>query len=258
LFARTLGTRLAELHAVLAKPSDDPAFDPEIATDEDVANWTESAEIQLTAAFDILATIKEWQDPAMASHAALVEKHQARLLKLLPSLSCAGLNSLRTRVHGDFHLGQVLVASGDAVIIDFEGEPSKPVQARRAKTSPLRDVAGLLRSFQYAAATAAGAIAGGSDTLGSEGDAAFQRFVDDVSNQFLTAYRAVEAQLEHRWVTDPAAEAALLDLFLLEKSAYEICYEAANRPTWLAIPLRGLVDIAVRLLAIEPEPAHAE
>ena len=257
-FARALGTRLAELHAVLAKPANDPAFDPEVAGAADVENWSEGAKAQLVAAFDTLAGVKEWQSPEMAAQVVLLQKHRAALLKLLPKLARAGLKSLRTRIHGDFHLGQVLVASGDAVIIDFEGEPSKPVQARRAKSSPLRDVAGLLRSFQYAAATAAGAIAGGPDTLGSRGSTAFQRFVDDASSQFLAAYRTVEAQVQHRWVTDPDAEAALLDLFVLEKSAYEICYEAANRPTWLAIPLRGLTDIAVRLLELKPEPTHAE
>ena len=257
-FARALGTRLAELHAVLAKPSEDPAFDPESADAGDVRNWADGAHAQLVAAFETLAAIKDWPDSGMAAHAALAQKHRATLLKLLPALSQAGLKSLRTRIHGDFHLGQVLVASGDAVIIDFEGEPAKSVEARRAKTSPLRDVAGLLRSFQYAAATAAGNFAGGSEVLGNEGNVAFQRFVDDASSQFLAAYRTVEAQVEHRWVTDERAEVALLDLFLLEKSAYEICYEAANRPTWLAIPLRGFVEIAARLLDLKPERVNAE
>ena len=79
-------------------------------------------------------------------------------------------------------------------------------------------------------------------------DAPLGRFVTDMSGQFLTAYRAVARQAAPRWVQDDAAEAALLDLFLLEKVAYELCYEAANRPDWIWIPLRGFVDIAARLL----------
>ena len=252
LFARSLGTRLAELHAVLARPSDDEAFNPEIADEADLNAWAEDAHAQLLAAFETLSSIRDWPDPATAARAAMVLNDGEALLELLPKLSAAGSESLRTRIHGDFHLGQVLVASGDAMIIDFEGEPSKPVDVRRAKSSPLRDVAGLLRSFQYASAAAAAAAVGGAERLGEEGKTAFQSFVDDMSAEFLTAYRNVEQSAENRWVTGHKAETALLDLFLLQKSAYEICYEAANRPSWLPIPLRGFSDIAQRLLKIHP------
>jgi maltose alpha-D-glucosyltransferase/alpha-amylase len=143
------------------------------------------------------------------------------------------------RLHGDFHLGQVLVADSDAYIIDFEGEPAKPLAARRQKSSPLRDVAGLLRSFHYAVAAA---------------QSPHVRFVPQMSEVFLAAYHAVESAATPRWLHH---EDALLDLFLLEKSAYEICYEAANRPAWLAIPLRGFAEIAARVLKIMPETPDA-
>jgi maltose alpha-D-glucosyltransferase/alpha-amylase len=174
-----------------------------------------------------------------------VLENRGKILGLLPDLAGAGAGTLATRVHGDFHLGQVLVSTGDAYIIDFEGEPSKRLEIRRSKTSPMRDVAGLLRSFHYAAAAQSPAGPAKSQTA-----AALMRFVEEMSAQFLTAYRAVERNAEWRWVENEASETALLDLFLLEKSAYEICYEAANRPTWLGIPLRGFAEIAARVLNV--------
>jgi maltose alpha-D-glucosyltransferase / alpha-amylase len=160
-------------------------------------------------------------------------------------LARSAAGALKTRVHGDFHLGQVLVAQGDAVIVDFEGEPARSLEERRAKGSPLRDVAGLLRSFDYAAAMAASTEAAGAPA--ERRVALIQRWQQDSMRAFLDAYHAVEAAAERRWV--PAgAEAALLDLFLLEKAAYEVRYEAANRPDWIGVPLRGLAAIAERLV----------
>jgi maltose alpha-D-glucosyltransferase/alpha-amylase len=149
----------------------------------------------------------------------------------------------------------VLVSSGDAYIIDFEGEPARPMDERRAKTSPLRDVAGLLRSFDYAVAVASGRAEGPAHT--SPGQATvLDRFADDASAAFLSAYRAVHAESPRKWATKAAAP-ALLDLFLLEKAAYEICYEAADRPAWVGIPLRGLARIAARIVASAKERQDA-
>jgi maltose alpha-D-glucosyltransferase/alpha-amylase len=174
--------------------------------------------------------------------AAFVLKHADAISNVATKLAQSGIGTLQTRIHGDFHLGQVLVADHDAYIIDFEGEPAKPLALRRAKSSPMRDVAGLLRSFHYAVAAA---------------ESAQTRFVSQMTEQFLTSYHEVERAASPRWVADEAAGAALLDLFLLEKSAYEICYEAANRPAWLAIPLRGFAEIAARVLKILPETQDA-
>jgi maltose alpha-D-glucosyltransferase/alpha-amylase len=244
-FARTIGTRLAELHALLARPSPDPAFDPVPFSAADAKALGAGAATQLQAAFDSLAKIDEHPNEETARAAAFVLDNRARITKLLPTLANAATGTLATRIHGDFHLGQVLVGTGDAYIIDFEGEPAKKLEVRRAKSSPVRDVAGLLRSFHYAAAAAA---LGPATTTGAAAAQPLARFVEEVSAQFLAAYRTVERSAAPRWIEDEAAEAALLDLFLLEKSAYEICYEAANRPTWLAIPLRGFAEIAGRLL----------
>jgi maltose alpha-D-glucosyltransferase/alpha-amylase len=150
----------------------------------------------------------------------------------------------------------VLFASGDAYIIDFEGEPSKSVEVRRAKSCPVRDVAGLMRSLQYAAAAARLNRTGAHAGSGAQSANAMQRFVDEMSAQFLNAYYTVSEG------SAPDAQEGLygrplLDLFLLEKAAYEICYEAANRPTWINIPLRGFNEIAMRVLNTAKEKVDA-
>jgi len=233
-FARAIGTRLAQLHEVLAKPSGENEFNPQPATAQDVQVWADAARSQLSAAFN---TLRQQKDPS--PDAAFVLQHAEALSNIVTALAQSGAGSLQTRIHGDFHLGQVLVAENDAYIIDFEGEPAKPLDYRRAKSSPLRDVAGLLRSFHYAVAAA------GSPQL---------RFVPQMSAAFLTAYHAVETAASPRWLDQ---KSSLLDLFLLEKSAYEICYEAANRPAWLPFPLRGFAEIAARVLNLLPETPDA-
>jgi maltose alpha-D-glucosyltransferase/alpha-amylase len=150
---------------------------------------------------------------------------------------------LKTRIHGDFHLGQVLVASGDAHIIDFEGEPTASISERRAKTSPLRDVAGLLRSIDYAGATLIDRKEVRTAPLDEQQrDQLISQFRQRASRAFLDAYwDATSAR------SGPAAR-ALLDLFLIEKAAYEIAYEIANRPTWIGVPIAGLARLAARIL----------
>jgi maltose alpha-D-glucosyltransferase/alpha-amylase len=165
--------------------------------------------------------------------------------------SAAG-SALQTRVHGDFHLGQVLVTPGDATLIDFEGEPAKTMEQRRAKSSPLRDVAGMLRSFDYAAATAAAARVPASEQAGERQTRLVEKFRRAAGLAFLDAYRTVLREAPRRWV-QPQAEAALLDLFLLEKAAYEIRYEAANRPAWIGIPLAGISRVARHLVSAKEE-----
>jgi maltose alpha-D-glucosyltransferase/alpha-amylase len=247
-FAEALGRRLGELHAVLARPTGNPDFRPEPATEPDRSAWAKGALEQLDPALDLLARGGLAEDVAPLA-ATLVAKREA-LHEAARRLAQSADGALKTRVHGDFHLGQVLVAQGDAVIVDFEGEPARSLDERRAKGSPLRDVAGLLRSLDYAASVATASEASGAATAApAERRAAlFQRWQREASAAFLQAYRAVEHAAENPWV--PAgAEAALIDLFLLEKAAYEVRYEAANRPAWIGVPLRGLAVLAERITA---------
>jgi maltose alpha-D-glucosyltransferase/alpha-amylase len=244
--AAAIGKRLGELHAVLAKPSEDPAFAPEVASECDTGAWLERANGLLDKALTLLERHKSWSDEATEARAKLLLSQQDQITQVLRTLVRSGIGSPKTRIHGDFHLGQVLVASGDVYIIDFEGEPGQPMDARRAKSSPLRDVAGLLRSFDYAAAA----------TLDRKNVTAARLSAED-RESFLTNLRtsAQKAFLDAYFpYTGKPAEKALLEFFLVEKAAYELGYETANRPTWLPIPLNGLCRLTDRILRTTPEP----
>ncbi|HLV29477.1 MAG TPA: alpha-amylase, partial [Burkholderiaceae bacterium] len=181
--------------------------------------------------------------------------------------------TLMIRIHGDLHLGQVLIAQGDVHFIDFEGEPVRSLEERRALSFPWRDLAGLLRSFDYAVAafdSQPGAGTGSSTAVAAEVEALaipdtpglaesrhdlVTRFCVAATQALMESYRAEVEVWElanghgaSLLPDDPIARRSLLDLALLEKAAYEICYEAAHRPDWMAVPVRGLSRVAQRLL----------
>jgi maltose alpha-D-glucosyltransferase/alpha-amylase len=240
-FAAAVGTRLGELHAVLAQPSDDDAFRPETAGPDDVGHWAAGAQAQLQRALEALESLDPEDGALRAPRERLFARRDA-LCQRIDMLARHGENALRTRVHGDFHLGQVLVVQGDAWLIDFEGEPARPLEDRRVKTTPLRDVAGFLRSLDYVAAVAQR----GEEGVAPIEDPLFAPFLERfrlrASEVFLGAYIAVLERAPVRWI---GAEALvpMLELFLLDKAAYEIAYEAANRPGWLGVPLQGLLRL---------------
>jgi maltose alpha-D-glucosyltransferase/alpha-amylase len=247
-FAATIGRRLGTMHTVLAQPTDDPAFAPRVATREDVEAWIERATGLLSQALDAIAARKTWDSEIVEADARAVLISRGALERTLRRLGEDAEGTLVTRIHGDFHLGQVLVASGDAYIIDFEGEPARPLAERRSKASPLRDVAGLLRSIDYAAST----IFDPKNIIASRispgrRQRLMTRVREGAERAFLAAYRKAAKGLRG---TD---EDELLDFFLIEKAAYEVGYEAANRPAWLGIPVSGLARIAARLLVPEAQ-----
>ena len=164
----------------------------------------------------------------------------------LPILAEHGRGGLTIRIHGDFHLGQILVSQSDAYLIDFEGEPLRSLQQRRSKTTPLRDVAGFLRSLDYAAASFELPENNASpQAVRERRERLLTQFRRESATAFLLAYwHSVKGT--QRLGLGPAKE-PLLNLMMLEKAAYEISYEAANRPNWLAIPLRGFAAVANRL-----------
>jgi maltose alpha-D-glucosyltransferase / alpha-amylase len=247
-FATAIGKRLAEVHAALALPNEDPAFAPEPVTSKDLETWTASAASGLEAALDALAHRTTWDSEATEALAKSLIERRAPLLKALRRLRSAKGAMLKTRVHGDFHLGQVLIAQGDAVIVDFEGEPARTLEERRAKTSPAKDVAGLLRSFDYAAAMMSTEGPGVETPLIERRRLALDLWRQAASTAFLDAYRAVAEAQPHPWLHG-SEEQDIIDIFLIEKVAYEIGYEIANRPAWLQVPLSGLDRLARRLLA---------
>ena len=141
-----------------------------------------------------------------------------------------------TRIHGDLHLGQVLLDAGDRwQLLDFEGEPAKPLEERRALNAPLRDVAGMLRSFDYAAASGSGG------DLAHVPEAAAQ-WRDIARSRFLDAYLEAAAGTEVLPDND-ASVVAQLEAFELDKAIYELGYELANRPTWIPIPVGGITRV---------------
>ena len=241
-FARTLGRRLGEMHAILAEPSDNPDFAPETAGPDDLDAWLEQVRGEVDNAIDIVAERKTLSAEDAALAKTLAGKRD-QILKRLGALAQAGKDSLRIRIHGDLHLGQVLVAGPDVQIIDFEGEPSKTLEQRRAKLSPARDIAGVIRSFDYAAAQVArNTKASGGAAVESKAEELLQRFRREAEAAFLEGYaEATQGRL-------PDLDRRLIDLFTLEKAAYEVAYEAANRPEWLPIPLRGLAQLAAQVL----------
>jgi len=257
--ASALGSRLAELHAVLSLPSRDEAFAPRPAESRDVTTWSDDALSAIDRALDVLTHVREWPDAASREEAEWLIAHRDDLARAVRHLAEAGHGALLTRTHGDFHLGQTLISQDDVYLIDFEGEPVQTLERRRRKTSGLRDVAGLLRSFDYAVETVRdqyreSAGAGAPDLTGAAArrEAALAHFREAANDAFLTAYLQSAGQAEVPWFAAQAAR-PLVDLFLMEKAAYEVSYEAGNRPTWLGIPLRGLASIARRLLDA-PEP----
>jgi maltose alpha-D-glucosyltransferase/alpha-amylase len=252
-----IGRRLGELHVALASASDDPAFAPEPASAEQVKAWIDGTQAMLAAALDLLAPrIPQMLDPETQALAQSLIDRRAALVEAVDKLVQDDAQALRIRIHGDFHLGQVLVAQGDAYLIDFEGEPARSLEERRQKSSPLRDVAGLLRSLSYASAAAQSTTESAPQQTADRKRALFDRFRAHATEAFLNEYRAAAANAPTPLVAHEA-EQALLDLFLIEKAAYEIRYEAANRPTWLSLPVRGLAALTSRLLGdTGAPPAH--
>nr|WP_233271834.1 maltose alpha-D-glucosyltransferase [Paraburkholderia acidiphila] len=250
-----IGKRLGELHAMLSRPSDDEAFSPVAATADDVRAWVADTKTMLNEALDIVAQHTGEDEPTLDEDArdlarSLIERREALVAKI-DELVPDDTKAARIRIHGDFHLGQVLLSQGDAYLIDFEGEPARALEYRRAKTSPLRDVAGLLRSLSYAGAAAQSTLENAPQQVVDRKRALFERFRGYAAEAFLSQYRAAVAEGPLTLVS-ASQEQALLDLFLIEKAAYEIRYEAANRPTWLALPVRGLAALTARVLGLTP------
>ena len=247
--AGKLGRRTAELHAAFAAPTDDRAFRAEPVKPADLARWAKGATAEATRALQVLANVARTAEGGTRDEAAALLKDRKAILGRITAARNLPADGVKTRIHGDYHLGQVLVAQDDIMIIDFEGEPRRAVAERRQKTSPLRDVAGMLRSFDYAASSAIDHLRERTGRVDEALQNRARTWRDTASRDFLSAYWAV-ADEKGFLPSDPAARRGLLDLFLIQKAAYEIQYEAATRPAWVSIPIRGLLGIISR----ETEP----
>jgi maltose alpha-D-glucosyltransferase/alpha-amylase len=235
-----LGVVTAALHGALASDTSDPMFAPESITADDASTWGErvAEDVRLTcgavrARLDTLpAEIATDARTLLASERDLIER--ARDLRPLGAEQCA-----KIRVHGDYHLGQTLRTDAGFVILDFEGEPARPVAERRRKQCVLVDVAGMLRSLDYAVHTAL-------SPTGTPSEAG-ERWVRRATASFLEGYLDEIARVPARLLPrSPSALSRALAVFELDRALYEVRYELDNRPAWLGIPLRGLARLLTR------------
>ncbi|MGF6589835.1 maltose alpha-D-glucosyltransferase [Pseudomonas sp. 2835] len=240
-FAALLGQRLGEMHLLLAAPSADPAFQPRASNSRDSQAWNKHISAQLSRALDLLQEHRASLDSDSQALVDDLQQQRKSLLKHIGELSKQAVGGLLMRVHGDLHLGQVLVVQGDAYLIDFEGEPARPLDERRARHSPYKDVSGVLRSFDYAAAMVlrSASAVDLSEAARQARQRVARRYLHQARHAFVEAYGLASAAMPHAWELADGEQAALA-LFSLEKAAYEILYEAENRPHWLAVPLHGL------------------
>jgi maltose alpha-D-glucosyltransferase/alpha-amylase len=246
--AQVIGRRTGELHLTLAD-SRDADFAPEANTRADLSRLASAlrghAVERMRALKASLPTLEATRRD-LAQQVLDLEGGLHRRFDLLDGLADGGA---RIRVHGDYHLGQLLITEGDVVIIDFEGEPTRPMAERRAKTSPLRDVAGMIRSFGYATAIALGAATSHRAEDRERLTPWAQYWEQWVGAVFLRAYRLAMVGADLLPGSNDAID-VLLRAYEIDKAFYELGYELSNRPDWIQVPLTGLLQLL-------RQPAHA-
>jgi maltose alpha-D-glucosyltransferase/alpha-amylase len=249
--AALLGRRTAEMHLALATPTDDPAFAAEPFAPDDLTRDARRIDAQIVTALDALkAKLPSLVDVTLDDAALLLSRRREliRRTHLIEGIQATGK---RIRIHGDYHLGQTLrtggagTESGDFVFLDFEGEPARPLAERRRKQSPLKDVAGMVRSFSYAA------FSGLDQFIAREAGRTSHPEIlagwanlwqNSTSAAFLDAYCSHMAA-DRELLPPPQQAQALFKAYLLEKALYELLYELNNRPTWLRIPIGGILSL---------------
>ncbi len=235
--AKLLGRRTAELHTALASDPSNPDFAPEPYSDQSLSALYQSIAKLLEQAFALLRRRVNELPEDVRSEAEALLSGEADILRRVEDLLKKRITAMRIRCHGDYHLGQVLHTGDDFLIIDFEGEPARPIGERRVKRSPMTDVAGMLRSFHYAAYATLLA------QPGQEQSPLFESWALCWSTWVCAAFTGsyLDSASAGGFLPESADERRLLlDVHLLEKAVYELAYEINNRPTWIRIPLRGV------------------
>ena len=249
--ALTLGRRTGELHLALASDARDAAFAPEPFTKDDLAAVAADANAQIQQAMEALqATVSARGKKAsrielsdeMAAEARQLLRARGPLVDAIRRAPTLEFTAAKTRIHGDYHLGQVLWSEGDFYILDFEGEPTRPLGVRRQKQSPLKDVAGMLRSFSYAAYAALFAHTVSRPAEYGRLEPWARLWQTWAGASFLRGYFDIAGHALFM-PTEPSQRDALLRLFVIDKALYELNYELNNRPDWVRIPLRGLLEL---------------
>nr|WP_246700555.1 maltose alpha-D-glucosyltransferase [Variibacter gotjawalensis] len=242
-----IGKRTAEVHRALVA-ADEPAFVPEPISAEDRAKWSEDLSQYTIEVFQQLLQRLSTLPDSIREIAETVVSRRDEILVKIKALIPDHVSAQKIRHHGDYHLGQVLIVKDDIFILDFEGEPERPIEDRRQKAPGLRDLAGMVRSVDYAATAALDRMVISS----ADDNARLAPHLEEWRAQCVTALTAAykeNATDKRIWPDDDAAAERMLSFFIVEKAVHEIAYELANRPSWLHVPLRGIL----RLLFPEEE-----
>lgn len=238
-----MGKRTAELHSKLAAASADEDFIPEPFT---IAYQRSLYHSMRGSAINVLQLLRQrmkYLPEDAQDNAASVLNHEKAIIGCLHDITRKKISGMRSRCHGDYHLGQILYTGGDFFIVDFEGEPARPLGERRIKRSPLRDVAGMIRSFHYAAHAA---LRGwGSSVLRSDDIPVLKKWARSwhlwISAIFLKSY--LEVMDDTKVLPGTAEErSTILDAYILDKAIYEVSYELKFRPDWVILPLEGILQ----------------
>ena len=252
--AALLGRRTAEMHLALSTPTADPAFVAEPLTAEDLNRDSLRVQDQISSAMEALKAKFTALPEEVVGEAAVLLTRRRELLDRARSLAAEEPAGKRIRIHGDYHLGQTLrvkgagtdgpsLYTGDFVLLDFEGEPARPLAERRRKQSPLKDVAGMVRSFSYTANSALAQFLVVRESASEIDLRSWARLWENAaSNEFLRAYRATIAA-DPSLLPPPRRAQALFSAYVLEKALYELLYELNNRPAWLHIPVAGILSM---------------
>jgi maltose alpha-D-glucosyltransferase/alpha-amylase len=230
------------MHMALASRSDDSDFSPEPLTAESFQNVLLEFHQHASQVLDVLKERVSYLPDEVVELAASVLSRRRRILDHFTTMQAKGFQAQRTRIHGDYHLGQVLRVKTDFEILDFEGEPARSLAYRRAKQSPLKDVAGMLRSFSYAAYASLINYTTRHPEDVSRLEPWAQLWEHSAAAAFLRAYRET-AQGAAFLPADIADFKELLEIFLLDKALYEVLYELNARPAWVRIPLMGIMSL---------------
>jgi len=243
--AALLGRRTAEMHLALATPTRNPVFVAECFTTSDLLADADRIDAQLALTLGALRRGMTQLPDTTVDTAALLLSRRIELFARARAIASATPADAgwRIRIHGDYHLGQVLRSRGDYVILDFEGEPARSLAQRRAKQSPLKDVAGMLRSFSYAAYAALNTFAQRRPDDAKNIEPWATLWQNAVSTEFLRAYKDTINATNPDLIPQTRQSQLLLSAYLLEKSLYELLYELDNRPTWVRIPLAGILAL---------------
>ena len=242
--AALLGQRTAEMHLALATETDDAAFQAEDFTAEDLEIDARRIDTQIHQTLNALKSGMQNLKDLTADDAATILSRRIELFARAHAITSGEPSGQRIRIHGDYHLGQVLRAKNDFVILDFEGEPARTLEERRRKQCPLKDVAGMLRSFSYAAYSGLDLYTQRHPDSARSLEPWAKLWQNAVSIEFLRSYRET-MERKPGLLPDLAQADSLLSAYLLEKALYELLYELNNRPAWVRIPLAGILGLPV-------------